>query len=88
VGFEPAMRKAKVELRGEGAAKKKTKSFNPVELADGTMATSLLVRHDEKAIMAKDAFVKINPANQSTHIYYVINQTQYYYSGHSQPKTI
>ena len=75
VGFEPAMRKAKVELRGEGAAKKKTKSFNPVELADGTMATSLLVRHDEKAIMAKDAFVKINPANQSTHIYYVINQS-------------
>lgn len=73
--YEPAMRRAKVELRGEGAAKKKTKTFNPVELADGTMATSLLVRNDEKAIMAKDAFVKIYPANQTTHIYYTINQS-------------
>jgi len=73
--YEPAMRRSKVELRGEGSAKKKTKSFNPVELADGVMATSLLVRNDEKAIMAKDAFVKIYPANQTTHIYYVINQS-------------
>jgi len=73
--YEPAMRRSKVELRGEGQAKKKTKSFNPVELADGVMATSLLVRNDEKPIMAKDAFVKIYPANQTTHIYYVINQS-------------
>jgi len=73
--FESGMRNAKVELRGEGSVKKKTKAFNAVELADGTMATSLLVRNDEKAIMAKDAFVKVFPENQSTHIYYVINQS-------------
>lgn len=73
--FEPGMRNAKVELRGEGSVKKKTKKFNGVELADGTMATSLLVRNDEKPMMAKDAFVKIVPSNQSTHIYYVINQS-------------
>jgi tetratricopeptide (TPR) repeat protein len=73
--FEPGMRNAKVELRGEGQVKSKKKAFNPVELADGTMATSLLVRNDEKTIMAKDAFVKVVPANQSTHIYYVINQS-------------
>ncbi|PBQ33184.1 hypothetical protein CNR22_15840 [Sphingobacteriaceae bacterium] len=73
--FEPGMRNAKVELRGEGSVKKKTKKFNGVELADGTMATSLLVRNDEKPIMAKDAFVKVYPVNQTTHIYYVINQS-------------
>jgi len=73
--FEPGMRNAKVEVRAEGSVKKKTKKFDPVELADGTMATSLLVRNDEKSIMAKDAFVKVVPANQSTHIYYVINQS-------------
>ena len=73
--FEPGMRNAKVEIRGEGSVKKKTKAFNPVELADGTMATSLLVRNDEKPMSAKDAFVKVVPANQSTHIYYVINQS-------------
>jgi tetratricopeptide (TPR) repeat protein len=75
IAFEPGMRNAKVEVRGEGSMKKKKKSFTPVELADGTMATSLLVRNDEKPMMAKDAFVKVSPANQSTHIYYTINQS-------------
>ena len=73
--FESGMRNAKVELRGEGQVKAKKKNFAPVELGDGTLASSLLVRNDEKPIMAKDAFVKIVPANQSTHIYYVINQS-------------
>ncbi len=75
IAFESGMRNAKVELRGEGQVKSKKKAFDPVELADGTMATSLLVRNDEKTMMAKDAFVKVVPANQSTHIYYVINQS-------------
>jgi tetratricopeptide (TPR) repeat protein len=73
--FEPAMRNAKVVLTGEGQVKSKKKAFDPVELADGTMATSLLVRNDEKVIMAKDNFQKSYPANQSTHIYYTINQS-------------
>lgn len=73
--FEQGMRNAKVVLQAEGAVKTKKKSFAPVELADGTIATSLLVRNDEKPMMAKDAFQKVSPANQSTHIYYVINQS-------------
>lgn len=73
--FEPGMRNCVVELRGEGQVKSKKKSFDPVVLGDGTMATSLLVRNDEKTIMAKDAFVKVVPANQFTHIYYLINQS-------------
>lgn len=73
--YEPGMRSAKVELRGEGSVKKKKKNFNAVELADGTIVTPLLVRNDEKPILAKDAFVKTSPANQTTHIYYVINQS-------------
>ncbi|MEI6021754.1 MAG: hypothetical protein WCR21_11550, partial [Bacteroidota bacterium] len=73
--YESGMRNAKLELRGEGQVKAKKKAFAPVEIADGTMVTSLLVRNDEKPMMAKDAFVKVVPANQSTHIYYVINQS-------------
>jgi tetratricopeptide (TPR) repeat protein len=73
--FEPGMRNAKVQLRGEGQVKSKKKAFDPVDIADGTMATSLLVRNDEKPLMAKDAFTKTVPANQMTHIYYVINQS-------------
>lgn len=73
--YEPGMRNAKVELRGEGSVKKKKKAFAPVEMGDGTIVTPLLVRNDEKGMMGKDKFVKIVPANQTTHIYYVINQS-------------
>ena len=48
--------------------KKKTKDFTPVEIADGTIITPLLVRNDEKGIYAKDAFVKSTPANQTANI--------------------
>lgn len=73
--FEPAMRNATLEIRGEGQRKSMKKQFDVIPLADGVMATSLLVRNDEKGIMANDAFVKVVPANQSTHIYYLINQS-------------
>jgi tetratricopeptide (TPR) repeat protein len=73
--YEPAMRNATVELRGEGQVKKKKKAFAPVPLANGTIVTPLLVRNDEKGLMGKDAFQKTVPANQTTHIYYVINQS-------------
>jgi tetratricopeptide (TPR) repeat protein len=73
--YEPGIRNAKVMVNAVGSVKKKEKKFDPVELADGTIATALLVRNDEKGIMAKDAFVKSTPANQTTHIYYLINQS-------------
>jgi Flp pilus assembly protein TadD len=74
--FEDGMRNAKVELRAEGQMKSKKKSFDPVVLGDGTMATSLLARNDEKPMMAKDNFQKTTAANQTTHIYYVINRSE------------
>lgn len=73
--YEPGMKVAKVELRAQGAVKKKTKDFTPVEIADGTIVTPLLVRNDEKGIYAKDAFVKTTPANQTANIYYLINKS-------------
>ncbi len=74
-GFETGMRNAIVELRAVGTVKKKEKKFDPVKLADGTLATSLLVRNDEKPSMGKDNFQKSYPANQTTHIYYAMNQS-------------
>jgi len=75
IPFEESMRNATLELRAVGQVKKKSKNFDPVKLADGTLATSLLVRHDEKPLFGKDNFQKSYPANQTTHIYYVINQS-------------
>ncbi len=76
IAYEPGMKSAKIVLKAKGQVKSKTKDFNPVEIADGTIITPLLVRHDEKPLFAKDNFVKITPANQSTHIYYVINRSE------------
>jgi len=75
IPFETGMRNAKVQVRGEGQVKSKKKAFDPVDLGDGTMATSLLVRNDEKPVVAKDAFKKVVPVNQTANIYYVINQS-------------
>jgi len=75
IGFENGMRNGKLELRAVGSVKSKTKNFDPIEIADGTMATSLLVRNDEKPTMGKDNFQKSYPANQTAYIYYVINQS-------------
>lgn len=74
IPYEPGMKSAKVVLKAKGQVKSKVKDFNPVEIADGTIITPLLVRHDEKPLFAKDNFVKTTPANQTTHIYYVINR--------------
>lgn len=73
--YEPGMKVGKVELRAQGQVKKKVKDFTPIEIADATIVTPLLVRNDEKGIYGKDAFVKTTPVNQVAHIYYVINQS-------------
>jgi tetratricopeptide (TPR) repeat protein len=73
--FENGFRKADLELRAVGSVKKKEKKFDPIKIADGTLATSLLVRNDEKPTMGADNFQKSYPANQTTHIYYAINQS-------------
>ena len=74
-GYDPAMKNAKLELRAQGALKKKTKDFTAIEVADGTVATPLLVRNDEKGIYAKDAFTKSVPVSQSASIYYAMSQS-------------
>jgi tetratricopeptide (TPR) repeat protein len=75
VAYEPGMKVAKLEIQAQGKVKKKTKDFKAIEIADGTIITPLLVRNDEKGIMAKDAFVKSVSNNQTANIYYVINQS-------------
>lgn len=74
--YEAGMKNAILEVRASGQVKtKKPKEFKAVKLADGTIITPLLVRNDEKGIFAKDAFVKVTPMNQVTHIYYALAQS-------------
>ena len=74
--YEAGMKNAVLEVRASGQVKKKKpKEFKAVKLADGTIITPLLVRNDEKGIFAKDAFVKVTPMNQVTHVYYALAQS-------------
>ncbi len=51
------------------------KDFPPVKIADGTIATALLIQNDDKVIVAKDNFQKTIPEHDTTRIFYVISQS-------------
>lgn len=86
--FEPIMRNARLEIRVTGSAASKTATFEPKTVADGIMATALLVQHDEQMVMGKfkstssssdsrkDAALPDQPLNIKTHIYFDLNQSQ------------
>ncbi len=76
VAYVPEMKVATLELRAAGQVKKKVKNLPAKKVADGTIITPLLVKSDEKAIMAKDNFQKIIPRSQTGNIFFVINQSQ------------
>ena len=73
IAYTPDMRAGEVMVRVKGAQGKKSKDFEPVKIADATIATPMLVQADEKTIAAKDQFKKVVPANFSGQIYYLIN---------------
>ena len=76
IGYMPDMKVATLELRVAGQVKKKTKDLPAKKVADGTIITPLLVKNDEKAIMAKDKFVKTIPRSITGEIFFVISQSQ------------
>ncbi|MBA3704559.1 MAG: hypothetical protein H0W84_01250 [Bacteroidetes bacterium] len=76
VAYIPEMKVATLELKASGAVKKKTKELPVKKVADGTIITPLLVKSDERAIMAKDNFQKVIPRSQTGNIFFVINQSQ------------
>src|SRR6185312_2823558 len=51
------------------------KDFPSVKIADGTIATALLIQNDDKVIVAKDNFQKTIPERDTTRIFYVISQS-------------
>jgi len=51
------------------------KDFPVVKIADGTIATALLIQNDDKLIAAKDNFVKTIPEHDTTRIFYLISQS-------------
>ncbi|MES2591272.1 MAG: hypothetical protein V4608_05260 [Bacteroidota bacterium] len=76
IAYIPEMKVATLDLRATGQVKKKSKNLPDKKVADGTIITPLLVKNDEKPLMAKDNFVKTIPRSQTANIFFVINQSQ------------
>ncbi len=76
IDYVPEMKVATLELRAEGAVKKKTKNLPAKKVADGTIITPLLVKNDEKSLIGKDNFQKVIPRTQTASIFFVINESQ------------
>ncbi len=73
VPFTAAMKMDVLNVKATLVNKKK--DFPEVKIADGTIATALLIQNDDKLIAAKDKFQKTIPEYDTTHIYYVISQS-------------
>ncbi|MGB3948901.1 MAG: hypothetical protein WBM13_13025 [Bacteroidia bacterium] len=74
--YSPEMKQASLEVKVAGQVKKKKKDLPTQKIADGTIITPLLVKNDDKPILAKDKFVKTIPRTHSANIYFVVNQSQ------------
>jgi tetratricopeptide (TPR) repeat protein len=72
VAFTPDMKMDELDIKATIASKKL--DFPVTKVADGTIATALLVQNDDKLVMAKDNFVKTIAEMDTTHIYYMISQ--------------
>ncbi|MBN8703559.1 MAG: hypothetical protein J0M08_10870 [Bacteroidetes bacterium] len=75
IAYTPEMAKSELFVKATGSMKSKTKDFPEVKIADGVVATPLLVKSDEKAIAAKDKFTKTVPVTTTGSIYYTVNQS-------------
>lgn len=76
IAYIPEMKVATLELRVAGQVKKKIKDLPSKKVADGTMITSLLVKADDKAIVGKDAFVRITTSDMTSEQFFAMNQSQ------------
>ena len=75
IAYMPEMKVATLELRAQGAVKTKTKDLPAKKVADGIIVTPLLVRNDEKPIIAKDNFQHTIPRTITGEIFFVISQS-------------
>ncbi len=75
VAYVPGMKVATLELRAKGQVKSKIKELPAKKIADGTIATSYLVKSDDKALIGEDKFQKIIPRHYTSNIFFAINKS-------------
>ena len=73
IAFMPEMKVAELKLKATAGLSKAVMDFPMIKIGDGTMATSLLVKSDEKPLLAKDNFQKSVPVSATANVFYLIN---------------
>ncbi len=74
VAFVEAMRKGELVARVSATDGKNTADLPEIKIADGIMASALLLAGDAKPIAADDKFVRITTEKKGAAIHFVINQ--------------
>jgi len=76
IPYSSAMDASKLELRLHGRMGSKEMDFNALNLADGVITTSLLVKSDDKTMWSKDNFVRVlSYSNDSTIINFDVSSS-------------
>jgi tetratricopeptide (TPR) repeat protein len=73
VAYQDAMKMDELDLKA--TLENKKKDFPPMKIADGTIITAKLLQNDDKLLIGKDNFQHTTLEKDTTHIYYVISQS-------------
>ncbi len=76
VPFDEDMRVSELILRVTGHQGNRTSEFEPVKLADGVIATSMLVMKDPRPVLALDQFRRVIPETKEAELFYLINRAE------------
>jgi tetratricopeptide (TPR) repeat protein len=76
IAYSPEMKVATLELRTTGQVKSKTKVLPAKKIADGIITTPLLVKSDDKVILAKDNFQKVASSTKTASIFFLIDESR------------
>jgi tetratricopeptide (TPR) repeat protein len=76
IAYLPEMKVATLELRTSGQVKTKVKQLPAKKVADGIITTPLLVKSDDKVILAKDNFQKVASSTKTASIFFLIDESR------------
>ena len=75
IAYESGMDVATLDAVAVGMYKGKEKSFDPVQIATGTIVTPMWAEDDDMVILGADKFTKVTPASKSAVINYDVNRS-------------
>ena len=73
IAYTSDMRAGDVLVTAAGSKGSTMKDFGSIKIADGTIATPLLVMHNEQSMVGKDGFQRIVPMTTEAQVFYLIN---------------